>query len=144
MTQDVEDAMEGVQQLVADALIVLERGGEPHDVLDLFRERVPDGDAAWWCLAARIVMNRTIGVVEAWLDSPTLDDPIGDILRANLAVVVAEGIGAELTPEGLVELAEEASRGRGTWRDIVAPLLFVTETLTMVHDPDTEALILLG
>lgn len=69
MMQQIQDAQEEVGQLVVEALNRLEDDGGSDEVLELFHERIPPSDAAWWLLAARLMVNRTIGVVEAWLDT---------------------------------------------------------------------------
>jgi hypothetical protein len=89
-------------------------------------------------------MNRAVGVVESWLDAPLLDDELRQALHASLAVLVAEGVGAELTAEELVKPSGELACRDVSWRDTVVPLLCVMATLSMTDAPDVEAVVLFG
>ena len=136
-------ALEPGRKLIAEALVEFERGGDVEDIVDLIRGRVPAHEAGEWLLTARILVNDTVGVVEAWLDAPDLDDEVREALLEALTLLVPQGIGEELTPQRLIEYQRDIAGRPVSWQEVAVPLLFVIEVLTMNVDPDVEAMLLL-
>lgn len=135
--------LDRVRQCLAEALGDVEEGRDLEGIADLIRSRIPAHEMREWLLAARILMNRAVGVAEGWLDSPNLPQEIREVLIADLSILLSQGIAVELTPQRLAELQGEIASRPVCWSEVAVPLLFVIEILTINGDPDVEALLLL-
>lgn len=144
MIDELRQHIADAQRLITDALSLPTGPTQQAEIVQLIRRRVEGGDQHLWLLASLVLANCAIGVVEAWLDSPDTDEQVADILRDNLAVLLTEDIGPRLTEETGLGIVVDVARRHVSWHEVVTPLTFVMETLTMNTDPDIEALLLLS
>lgn len=134
--RDVQDALRG-------AFAKVESGDDLQSVVNLIDDQVPEDAVRDWLLAARILANTALVVVEGWLRAPGVPRKIRRVLRGLLDRVVSEGLGERLTEERLQELHEDVDGRHVHKAEVVGPLLFVLEVLSMNTDPDIEAILLL-
>lgn len=144
MIEELRQHLGEAQRLIADALLIPDGPDQQARIVDLIRRRVEPGNHDLWLLASLVLMNAAVGVVEGWLDNPNVDEQIADILRASLADLPAEGLGAEPSGKTAWNIVTHVADRPVEWHEVVTPLTFVMETLTMNADPDIEAMLLLG
>ena len=122
-------ALEPVRRLIAEALVELEQDGNLEDIVNLIHSRGSRRmGPGQWLLTARILANCAVGVGEGWPDAHDLHDEVRKALLADLAVLVSQGIGEELTPQRFAELRTDIDCRPVSWRQVAVPLLFVIET----------------
>ena len=133
-----------VQDVLRQAFVKVESGEDVTAVVDLVHAQVPDEAVRDWILVARILSNSALIVVKGCLAAPGVPRRIRRVLRGLLDRAHANGLAEELTEERLLELRDDIDHRPVGTAEVVGPLLFVLEVLSMNTDPSVEAAFLLS
>ena len=110
------------------------------------RDLAPPADWPYWLLVLEAAQNRTIGAVEAWLDSGQLEEEATAYLLELLEQVLERGAGTELTMERFEELAVNTVGRTVDIDELLVPACFVVNIVlaapdalnTVLGEPDDQ------
>ena len=145
-TQRLLDAKRDVRELVAEGVRRLESGDDPEGpwIEQLLSDHIPSSNAGYWVIVLRAAQDRTIGVVEAWLDNATIGDELREHLTALLHERLAAGEGAELDERGLGQLVADLLGRTVELSELLGPMRFVLEVLDLTDSEDIHQIVLGG
>ena len=106
------------------------------------RELAPQQEWPYWLLVLTAAQNRTVGVIEAWLDSGQIEQQTCDYLLAMLEQLLAQGGGAQLNEQRFQELVADTFSRTVDTEELVVPACFVVDTLLWAPDPATWEIVL--
>jgi hypothetical protein len=98
------------------------------------RELASPADWPYWFLVLEAAQSRTVGAVEAWLDSGQLEAAATDYLLELLEEVLERGAGTDLTLERFEELAVDAVGRTVDIDELVGPACFVVNIVLAAPD----------
>jgi hypothetical protein len=98
------------------------------------RDLASPADWPYWLLVLEAAQSRTVGAVEAWLDSGQLEEAATEYLLELLEEVLERGSGAELTMERFEELAVDAFSRTVDIHELVGPACFVVNIVLAAPD----------
>jgi hypothetical protein len=135
MTHRLLAAKEGVRALTAVMQQETPLGPtDPTLVEGAIRDLAPAADWPYWLLVLEAAQSRTVGTVEAWLDSGQLEEPATDYLLELLEKVLERGAGTELTLERFEELTVDAVGRPVDIDELVGPACFVVNIVLAAPD----------
>jgi hypothetical protein len=140
-------AQQDVRDLLGEGVRRIDSGDDPQDdwVEGLVIEWAPPPtETAYSLLVLRAAQNRTIGVVEAWLDQPTINDPIREHLTGLLCDRLASGEGAELDETTMTTLLSDLVRRTVSPNELVGPTRFLLSVLDLTEDASTRRIVVDG
>jgi hypothetical protein len=107
---------------------------DPARVEVAIRNLASPADWPYWLLVLEAAQNRTVGAVEAWLDSGQLEEAATEYLLELLEEVLERGAGTELTIERFEELAVDAVGRTVDIDELVGPACFIVNIVLAAPD----------
>jgi hypothetical protein len=98
------------------------------------RDLASPADWPYWLLVLEAAQSRTVGAVEAWLDSGQLGEAATEYLLELLEEVLERGAGTELTIERFGELAVDAVGRTVDIDELVGPACFIVNIVLAAPD----------
>lgn len=133
-----------VQDLLRKMFLMAEDGDDVMAMVELVNGGIPDDAHRDWLLVSRILANNALIVAQWWMDAPGVPRKTRRIVRDLLDRARALGLGEVLTEEQFAEYHEEVLRRDVAKVEVIGPLLFILEVLSMNADPNVEALLLVS
>lgn len=127
------DVQRNIRELPLRSTRSLRAGDEPDAAWfeNLLADRVTADDVGYWLLVSRATQDRTIGVVEAWLDNPAIDEELRVHLIALLQDRLEAGEGAELDGDALEALIADLLGRTIAPRELLGGERFVLSVLDL-------------
>jgi hypothetical protein len=98
------------------------------------RDLASPADWPYWLLVLEAAQSRTVGAVEAWLDSGQLEEAATEYLLELLEEVLERGAGTELTIERFEEPAVDAVGRTVDIDELVGPACFIVNIVLAAPD----------
>jgi hypothetical protein len=98
------------------------------------RDLASPADWPYWLLVLEAAQSRTVGAVEAWLDSGQLEEAATEYLLELLEEVLERGAGTELTMERFEEPAVDAVGRTVDIDELVGPACFIVNIVLAAPD----------
>jgi hypothetical protein len=145
-THRLLDAKHHVRELLIEGAKRLKAGNDLQGpwLESLLSERVQPDDAGYWLIVLRATQDRTIGVIEAWLDQPAINDQVRAHLTGLLSERLAAGEGAELDESSLEQLITDLVGRTVELPELIGPTQCILDILDLTDNAGVHRIILDG